>query len=632
MVDHRVAEFNTNNPWWRRFQTCVRAAILMVCIAAGLALVFGYALVQVGMHFSDYDDEGFMLLTLKQYMGGAALYDGMYTEYGPFYYVAHSTLLKLASWPVDHDHIRFLSVLMWVLVASGWAACVWLWQRSIAWSLTTLLTVAVILRALKWEPGHPQILILILYACVFVAASLYKRIPHAIVFTTLGVASGAMLLTKINLGIFMSAALTAVFTASLPRGLRPCWYDAGVRALCIAMPGLVMHRQFPAPDVLVQSVVWTFGVWAVLDRLRRNAIVELDWRASLWALIGFVSIASLTVITVLHHGTSLAGLLDGVIFQPLRFSRAVPFPDFRLFEYLGVLGSVASAGLYVWDRKRGRKSIPARVQAGLGFAVIIVAVVAPRLASDLAPGILWMLVPRPGEALKTFPSVTAVLLPVVAMFGVLMMYPVPETQSYLAASIVVLAAFAATLNGLDELASATRLIGLNFAISGRFFYGFILFVVLCAGAWTTVVAVNEVAEPSALHLPNSRLVRLSVQQYQTFSEITSRASLRCDRLVTIPGMNSFNIWSGVPHANGFTVSSAMALFDEPAQERLRQSFLAATRPCVIFNSGLERWSAQYRLSRTHQPFIDMVRDELVPVYARNGYEIRVPPAQTAAWR
>jgi hypothetical protein len=74
------------------------------------------------------------------------------------------------------------------------------------------------------------------------------------------------------------------------------------------------------------------------------------------------------------------------------------------------------------------------------------------------------------------------------------------------------------------------------------------------------------------------------------------------------------------------------LFDEPAQERLRQSFLAATRPCVIFNSGLERWSAQYRLSRTHQAFIDMVRDELVPVYARNGYEIRVPPAQTAAWR
>jgi hypothetical protein len=97
-------------------------------------------------------------------------------------------------------------------------------------------------------------------------------------------------------------------------------------------------------------------------------------------------------------------------------------------------------------------------------------------------------------------------------------------------------------------------------------------------------------------------------------------------------MNSFNIWSGVPHASGFTVSSAMALFDEPEQERLRQSFLAASRPCVIFNPGLERWSAQYRRSRTHQPFIDMVHDDLVPVYSRNGYEIRVTPAHAAAWR
>jgi hypothetical protein len=631
MADHCVAESNTNNGWWRRFQRYAQTAILVVCLAAGLALAFGYTLVLVGMHFSDYDDEGFLLLTLKQYVGGTALYDKMYTEYGPFYYVAHSTLLRLADWPADHDHIRFLSVLMWVLVASGWAACVWLWERSIAWSLTTLLTTVVVLRALRWEPGHPQFLVLILYTCVFVAASLYKRIPDAIVFTTLGVASGAMLLTKINIGVFVCAALAAVFMASLRRQ-RWRWYDAGIRALCIATPALVMHRQFSDPGVMAQSAVWTFGVWAVLDRLRGNAIVELDWRASFWALIGFVCITSLTVITVLQHGTSLTGLLDGVIFQPLRFSRAIPFPDFRLFEYLGVLFSVASAGLYVWDRRRGRKSIPARVQAILGFAVIIVAVFAPRLASNLAPGILWMLVPRPGEALKELPSVTAVLLPVTAMFGILMMYPVPETQSYLAASLVVLAAFAAVLNGLDELVSATKLVGLDFAISGRLFYCFILFVVLSTIAWTMVAAVNEVAEPSALHLPNSRLVRLSVKQYQTFSEIASHTSLRCDRLVTIPGMNSFNIWSGVPHANGFTVSTTMSLFDETAQDRLRQSFLAAARPCVIFNPALELWSAQYRRSRSHQPFIDMVHDELVTVYARNGYEIRVPPAQAAAWR
>jgi hypothetical protein len=76
----------------------------------------------------------------------------------------------------------------------------------------------------------------------------------------------------------------------------------------------------------------------------------------------------------------------------------------------------------------------------------------------------------------------------------------------------------------------------------------------------------------------------------------------------------------------------MALFDEPKQQRLRESFVAVSRPCVIFDAGLERWSAQYRRMRSHQPFIDMVHDELAAVYSRDGYEIRVPRAQTPAWR
>src|SRR5262249_54785739 len=140
------------------------------------------------------------------------------------------------------------------------------------------------------------------------------------------------------------------------------------------------------------------------------------------------------------------------------------------------------------------------------------------------------------------------------------------------------------------------------------------------------------AQTTAAHLPNSRLIQLSAEMYETFSEIILRTSAHCDTLVTIPGMNSFHIWSGVPYPNGFMVSAAMVLFDAPTQERLRRDFLGSSRPCVIFNPSLERWSARYHLPRPHQPFIDMVHDQLVRVYSRSGYEIRVPPAQALAWR
>src|SRR5262245_25978598 len=234
-------------------------SIVVLCIAASFALTFAYVFVLIQSHYSDYDDEGFMLQTLRQYMGGAQLYDAMYTEYGPFYYLAHSTVFTSAGWTVSHDRLRFLSMIMWVLVASGWAVCVWIWQRSIAWSLTALLTTAVILRALKWEPGHPQILILLLYTFVFVAASLYKKAPDSIVCLALGAASGAMLLTKINIGIFISAALAAVFTLCLPTERRPRGLDPGLRAFCVAIPTVLMHRQFTDPAVIFQCAVYTFG-------------------------------------------------------------------------------------------------------------------------------------------------------------------------------------------------------------------------------------------------------------------------------------------------------------------------------------------------------------------------------------
>ena len=106
----------------------------------------------------------------------------------------------------------------------------------------------------------------------------------------------------------------------------------------------------------------------------------------------------------------------------------------------------------------------------------------------------------------------------------------------------------------------------------------------------------------------------------------------CDNLMTIPGMNSCHIGSGVPHPNGFIVSAAMVLFDAPTQERLRDDFLASLRPCVIFNADFERWSARFRPPRPNQPFWATVFNELIPVFSRDGYEVRVPPSEAHAWQ
>ena len=228
-------------------------------------------------------------------MGGATLYDEMYTEYGPFYYVAHSAVFKSVGWDGTHDQLRLVSVVMWGLVAIAWALCVWIWRHSVAWSLTAMMTTVVVLRALKWEPGHPQILILLLYGFVFMATSLYTKKSGSAMFAVLGAACAALLLTKINIGLFVCVPLAVAFTASLAPERRPRGLRAAVSALCIALPAVLMHRQFTAPAVIVQCAVFSFGIWALLDRGLGNSPQKFPRAAGIWAAIGFASLGLLTL-------------------------------------------------------------------------------------------------------------------------------------------------------------------------------------------------------------------------------------------------------------------------------------------------------------------------------------------------
>jgi hypothetical protein len=581
----------------------------------------------VQVHYSRYDDEGFMLMTLRQYVEGLPLYKTTYTEYGPFYYVLFGSLFGFAG--VTHDAIRVTTVLAWVLVATGWAACVWRWRGSFVWTLIAFLTTVRVLRALETEPGHPQILVLLLYAAIFVAASFHTAAP-AFAFATIGAASAAMLLTKINIGGFIVAALVAVFVACLRPASRPRALDLGVRALCLLMPTVLMFARLNNPIVLMRCAIYTFGIWAVLDALRRNATPDLDWSAFRWAAAGFVTTVLLTLGITLLQGTSMTGLFDGLILQPSRFGAAVPFqPPSRVLElYLDAL--CCAAGAAVWLYQRFRHGVPRYFQPAAALAVIVAAITIPRLATVMAPGLMWMFVPTAGGRLwRPAARVPIFVVCVAATFGILMVYPVPFTQSKIAASIVVLAALAALIHSLDHLleASASRL---RFAVTERMLCGAILSVLLCLGTWHVANALNQPGQATS-HMPHSRLVQLSTDSYATYSDITARVSARCDTLATIPGMNSFNIWTNLPHPNGAVVSSAMVMFDEPAQRRLVKDFLAARHPCVIVNPGLVSWSARFRPQRRHQPFLELVDHELVRVYQRGGYEIRVPRSQEPQW-
>src|SRR6185503_3964129 len=73
------------------------SAASLLCVLAWIChrLVFA--------QFQGYDDEGYLLVTVQQFLQGLPLYDDAYTQYGPAYYLWQKIIHGTVGIPVTHD-------------------------------------------------------------------------------------------------------------------------------------------------------------------------------------------------------------------------------------------------------------------------------------------------------------------------------------------------------------------------------------------------------------------------------------------------------------------------------------------------------------------------------------------------
>jgi len=113
--------------------------------------------------FSAYDDEGALMITVKQYLSGRTIYVDVFSFYGPVFYLYNWLLHTLTATPVTHDVVRMTSL---VLSLAGALICAWIVLRltgSLVMAAVTHLFASTVITALsRSEPGHPQELVLIL--------------------------------------------------------------------------------------------------------------------------------------------------------------------------------------------------------------------------------------------------------------------------------------------------------------------------------------------------------------------------------------------------------------------------------------------------------------------------------------
>ena len=599
----------------------VSAAILLCALAwLGHRLVFA--------QFQNYDDEGYLLLTVQQFLRGLPLYDEVYTQYGPAYYLWQQILHTLMGIPVTHDATRVVTVLVWLVSAVLVGTIVWLLtQRPLLTAIGT--AVAFLhLTQLTFEPGHPQELCLL-----GVLGAVTLTMWRLVVNKHLGVAASMCVavllsitaLTKLNVGAFLAAALTLGLVTSLRRARWRTAFERIVLAATMAAVPALMRGDLRRSDIAAWIVVVWSGLLAAFIARTKDAAadgVAADGVVTVSDLIagaaGFAIGSVAIAVAIVMKGTSFGALFEGLFVAPLLlpkvFWRPLPVPL--------LVAAVAPALLFaLWYLQRGpiaRQRWMAYAAPVCGFLMFLLSIAkAYQVLFALGPLLVWLVLPdrsgHPGErAARGILAFAAILLALQA-------YPMPDgTQIVLGTVLFVPIA-------LVTMAGAARSLGANRSSTGQRSVGrrailATLAVAVAANIGTTAQGLYARGIPLAM--PGARTVRTTERDAATYWWLSANLRENCDAFITAPGLNSLHFWTAMAPVSNLNTTLWPLLFNADQQGRILAAAASVERLCVAWSPRRMEalTSAPDAASR---PLVLWLRQEFEPRARFGDWELRM---------
>jgi hypothetical protein len=607
---------------------------------AGAVLVFGlvalacarvaYPAIFSGIH---PDDEGAALISLKSFLDGGALYDQVFTYYGPFYYDFWGGLFTTLGIGVTHDAGRIATMVAWLASSLLAGIVAYRLTGSVLLGVCGQLLTFGTLDSLQTEPMHPGGLVcLLLLLFIAVAVLLQPSRPRA-AMCCLGVLIAA-LLVKINIASFALLSVALACAVSYPALSRRRRLRLGVEALFVATPLLLMREdlvQAWAREYALAVAVAALSVVIVLRALpaqEERRISEIAWLAG-----GLAGGILLFTLPALATGTTVDGLWDGLISQPLRQPEALtilyPMPVWVIAVNLALLaGCIALVRAHA-----ARLSSPllgaARpwlsIAAGLGIALAAGNLLpglsaVDRYQAELWPvGLAWIaLIPAPGRAADGL-DLARRLIVALAVLQTLHAYPVAGSQVSWGAIALIPVAAICIANGITELREARRDLAPAMVAVAAVAALLLGYKVLRLDYDSTRRQFDSMV---SLDLPGSHRLRVPPEQARVLRGLTGSVDRHCDTFLSLPGLNSFYLWSGLSPPDDLNWTHWWSLFDRDTQQRVVKDADPIDRLCLIKDPALAHSLAGGRLPRPGGPLLVFVRREFRPLRTIGGYELR----------
>ena len=515
-------------------------------------------------HFSFYDDEGYVMLSVAHFLEGKVLFSEIYSQYGPSFYFYRWFLHNALRVPLTHDATRFSSLAVFLLSSAAISLATYRCTKQYWLSAIVVLPCYFCFSCFSNEPGHPQEYLSLLIVCLMLFASLLSGHRRRSLLLLIGVCLSLVLLTKINVGVFVTAAMgfSVVTLAPRSRFLYLCTWTAAIALLLLPIVLAFSFLSLPWVQFLVTLCIGSFLPILFFALQTRETSVFSTADVSFFLAVVCGSLAALICASLLC-GTSLAALLEGLVLQHLgskaRFSYPLPA---QTISYLPLILGLASFALYArFQSYRATKSIIAPLKLCYAIALIGFACYEawPLLLSFGLPGLWLLLATTNNQPYPPQQQFTRLFIASLTILLSLQCFPVAGSQLPLSLFPILLAAamlLADAVGGLSQRGMSALLPVICVAS-----------VLLIKPSYNSFESRYH-SELWPLNLPGSVRLRIAPADREMIRQVANRLAELQGTFYTYPGMGSFYFWSEkkAPTARFATVPTI--LFDSKTQQRI----------------------------------------------------------------
>jgi hypothetical protein len=604
--------------------------LLAICVAAGFGIESAAVYFRCFTDFSWFDDEGYVLLGIRALQQGSRLYDQIYTQYGPFYFLVQSAIYTALRAEVTHDAGRFIVIGFWLLTAILCAWCLFRLTRSWLLCAAGFFASIKILFFFTGSPGHPEELCIALVAAIAVTACYCGGGRNGLAMILFGVLLAGLALTKVNIGLYMAVGMSLGLCAASPAGrLRTVVYGV-LSATGVLLPVVVM-----AP---LLGSGWALRV-SLLAVLSVAAAVVVAWRSDtpsfmtprLWMLgIGvFLACAVLVIGRFLMAGTTVAAMLDMTVLQHRGFAKNwyMSFP-----VYTEAIPLLSFAAAMVWNRteyfREPGPRLALQVSKGALGALWLAATLGefvygwklpPTVVYNIGIPFCWMILANPGgvaeDDSKRFARTSLALLGAWAAI-----YPLPVGGAQIGFAVVLAMPIGCVF--LDDARRALAAEGFLTAQRKRLCEIALAVTLAAVYLFDLNQSIRHYYRQTPLALPGAARIRLDSAQAADYVWMTRYLSQSCDAYFSMPGILSLYLWTKTESPTMWNVSDWYGLLDERRQAEMAQDFSRYRKMCIVYNPDLvEFWRRGQDLSGS--VLARYIQNEFTAAASRDRYVILV---------